>query len=814
MPIFQMLLHDARYGFRQVFRRPGLTLTATLTLALGIGGNSAIFSAIDAVLLRPLSWPDPDRLVSVWEMNRKQGVSRAFPSSANFFDWKEQSHAFEAIAHWRFVYFNLAGDQNLRPERAQGARVSAEFFRLLGARPAWGRDFVQGEEQSGRDDVAILSYGFWQGRFGGRADAIGRSILVDGSAATVVGILPREFRMFRVLNRELDLYMPLALDRSQRSRDDHSLNVYARLRRDAPLSRAQGELDAIAGRLEREFPATNTGWGVQLLPLGEALARRSGPVLVMLLAAVGMVLAIACANVANLLLARANSRRKEIAIRMAAGGSALRIVQQLLAESFWLAAAGGGAGLLLAWWAVSLLNARISYHQLVRIHDFRIDTSVLWFTLAVSLLAGVLFGLAPALRSVQVDVSESLRSASGRTAGRRGGLVVLSEVALTTMLSIGAGAVLKDTLRYIRMNRGLDAHNVLTMQIGLPETKYPEPAQMADFFDRLGRRLRTLPGVEAASVVNYPPAGLIATSVPVEGATNTGGETPVARYWVVGPEYFSAVRLPLLAGRAFEERDRDESRGVAVVSQSFARRFFPGGSAIGKQIRPQFPESNAFWIPYSKKARLTIVGVVSDVNEDGLAEAALPQMYLPYPQNPTRIAHVLVRTSSDPRRIAAAARSEVWSVDRDQPVFDVRTLEDVVSESFSQQQVLGLLLGVFAGVALILAAVGIYGVVAYTTSARTREVGIRVALGAQRRDVMQLVLRQALTPVFGGVALGLGGAAAANRVLAGVLAGTHTFDGFLSAAVGVLLICVAGAAAYGPALRAARTEPLAALRWE
>ena len=817
----ETILQDVRYTLHGFRRTPVFTLTAILTLALAIGGNSAIFSMVRAVLLRPLPWPEPDRLVIVWETNQSHGVTRAFPSSANFYDWKEQNQVFEALANWRVVYFNLSADERAAAERVQGARVAATFLPMLGAQPAMGRGFLAAEEQPGRDRVVILSCGFWQRRFGASRDLLGRQILIDGEPVTVVGILPPEFRMFQVMNRDVDLYMPLSIDRRQLSRQDHSFNVYGRLRPVVSLARAQAEMDAIAQRLEEQFPATNQGWRVKLVPQSEASVANSRPVLLILLAAVGMLLLIACANIANLLLARGISRRKEVTIRLAVGAGRGRIVRQLLTENLLLSLLGGAAGLLLASWIIPLLDMSIPRLGLPRMYDFRIDRVVAGFALVLSAGAGLLFGLAPALQCSRVALSESLKAETGSGKRGRGNLVVFAEVVLTTMLLISAGAALKSALHLVRMNRGLDVHNVMTMQIWLPEAKYPGPPQLAQFFERLLERVRTLPGVLSASVVNYPPLGILGTSVGVEGETPLERwEAPVAQYWVVTPEYFRTVGLPLRGGRLFNEHDNDASHGVVVISERLAERLFPGQDPVGRRLRPLFPanNANAFWIPHATGGPLTIVGMVPDVNSDGLIPSdqprPQPQVYLPYLQNPTRITHLLVRTESNPLSVAGAVRSEVSALDRNQPVFDIRTLDSITEEAFARQEVVGALLGVFASLALFLAAVGIFGVIASTVGARTREFGIRVALGARREDVTRLVIGQALRPILAGVVAGLAGAVAANRMLSSALAGIEAWDSSTAVVACLLLIGVAAAAACVPAHRAAQADPVAALRCE
>jgi putative ABC transport system permease protein len=810
----ETVTQDVRYALRVFRRKPLFALAAILTLALAIGANTAIFSMVRAVLLRPLPWPNPDRLVIVWETNEKQGTTRAHPSSANFFDWRERTNSFDALAHWRFVYFNLSGDARFAAERVQGARVAATFLPLLGAQPVLGRGFFDDEEQPGRDRVAILSHGFWQRRFGGSQDLLGQQIQIDGEPVTVVGILPPGFRM-QVMNGDLDVYMPFAYDRRQLSREDHSLNVYGRLQPTVSLAEAEAEMNSVAEGLEREFPATNRDWRVHLVALQEAAVVNSRPILLMLLVSVGIVLLIACVNIANLMQSRTNPRFCEFAVRVAIGASRGRVIRQLLTESLILGLLGGAAGLLFAGWALPVLKLRISYLGLPRTHEFRIDGIVLGFTFLVSLVAGLLFGVAPALRSARVDAA-TLKSGLTGAARSRGNLLMFTEVVLTTMLLIAGGAVLKGALHLVRMNRGLDVRRVMTMQIWLPEAKYPEPQELTNFFDQLLPRVKALPGVESASVVNYPPLGLLGTSVPVEGSVKVDNqEAPLVHYWIVSPEYFHTVSLSLLRGRLLDEHDSTQASGVVVISERLAEHLFPGEDAVGKQLRPLFPQNtSAFWIPHSQNALLTVVGIVPDVREDGLFSSVQPQMYLAYRQNPTRITHLLVRTAAGPLDVGRAVTSEVSTLDPNQPVFDVRRLESVTEEAFSRQQVVATLLGVFAGLALLLAAVGIYGVVASAVSTRTREMGIRAALGASRRNLVRLIVRGALRPVLPGIGIGVAGALAVNRVLAGFLPDLETWDPSAAAVVFLSMVVVATAAAYVPAFWATKVDPVFALRCE
>ena len=794
------LHHDLRYASRRLLHSPGLTIGVTLTLALGIGGASIVFSLLDAVL-RPPPWPAPDRTVVIWETDREHGIARSFPSPANYADWRRLNTTFESLAHWRFVYFNASGDNRIASERIQGGRVSAEFLPMLGGSLLLGRGFVRDDEQPGRDRVAVLSYEYWQRRFGGRPDILGSSIRLDGQAVSILGVLSREFQMFRVLNRELDVYLPLVLDPARLSRDDHSINVYGRLRPGITLAQAQSEMDAIARRLEQQFPGTNSGRGVQLLPVTRALSERSRPVLFTLLAAVAILLGIACVNTANLLVARSRARQKEIAVRRAIGGSPSRIIRQLLAESLLLALLAGALGLAAAFFAVRILDARIAYTELQRMNPFRVNGAVFGFTCALSSLTALASGLAPALRAVRM----------ARYTGRhtpRGRLALVSEAALTALLLIASATATKHALHLLNLNRGFDPRGVLSMQLWLSR---------ASFSEQVLTSIRNLPGVETVSVVNYPPAGVLETSVPVAASPRASNQdTPVARYWIASPEYLATIRLPFVRGRFFHATDRQGSPGVAVVSESLARRLYPATDALGATVRPIFPQTNAFWIPHAAEAPLKIVGIVKDVDETGLMADTAPQLYLPYEQNPVRITHLLVRARSNPAALALARaiQAEIARIDPDQPVFDIKPLEQVTAEAFGAQRSVGIVLTIFASLALILATVGVYAVVAHNVAARSRELAIRVAVGALPHHVRGLVLRQALIPVLAGLTLGILAALAANKVVVGVVVNAPVWDTPLSVTVCMLVAAIAAAAAYAPTSRAARVDPMLTLRSE
>ncbi len=798
---------DLRYGLRLVRRNPGFAAVAVLTLGLGIGANCAMFSVINVILLRPLPYKNAGRIVALWQNNSKRALGRQLVSVPDYFDWKEQSTAFDGMAAWNFQYFNLTGADE--PERVEGFKVTADYFPILGVDAALGRTFLPEEEQSGRDRVVILSDGLWRRRFGSDPTIVGRSVTIEGEPYTVVGVLPRDFRLFRVLNRELDLFVPHALDRLRADRSDHILFVYAKLRPGLSLSQAQAAMGVISNGIAQHHPDTSAGWGAEVVELHRQWTDSIREGLLLLQAAVGFVLLIACANIANLLLARSAGRQREMAVRTALGAGRFRLARQLLAESLVLGALGGAAGTILAILFTALLN-QLPYSTLNRPEAFRVDAKVLAFGLGMALLSGVAAGLAPALQGSAGNLKpDGLRPSRVRS------LLIVSEVALAVMLLAAAGLLIRSSLLVAGMNRGLNPRNVLTAQIWLPRARYTSGSQVARFWRQAVEKAGALPEVESASAVSFPPLSVLSTDVGirVEGRpAPTPGEEPRVLYWVIGPRYFETVGISL-QGRQFTEQDNDEAHGVVIVSAAMAQRFWPGESPLGKRIQPVFPDANYYWLPKSKNRWLTVVGVAGDVRLDGILRSQ-PQMYLPYAQNPSSIMHLVMRTAGPPLRLAGAVRQEIYSLDKDQPVFDVKSLEDVLAESITRPSFLTRLLAVFAGMALLLAGLGIYGVVAHFVSQRTREIGIRIALGAEPGQVVRFVMGQGLGAVLVGAMVGMAGALAGSRVLRSVLVGVSTTDLATFVGVPAVLILVAAAACYVPAERAAKMEPMAALRTE
>ena len=807
---------DLRYGARMLLRKPGFTVVAVITLALGIGANTAIFTVVNAVLLRSLPYAQPEQLVRIGGTNLQRNKTLGTLSPQDFYDWRDRNTVFESIAAYDSWSPSLTGTGE--PERLAAGRVSSSFFNVLKAEPALGRAFLPSEEQRGNHLVAILSYGLWQRRFGADAGLVGRTIMLNGAAYTVIGVMPKGFEspQFSGIGFEQpELWAPFAPDLSQWSRSGRAVDAaIARLKPGVTTEQAQAEMHLIARQLQQQYPEDNAGEDVTIASLHGQLVGKIRSALMVFLVAVGFVLLIACANVANLLLARAAVRQREMAIRTALGAGRYRIVRQLLTESVLLSVVGGVLGLLLALWATDYLVA-LGSDSIPRLGAITLDMRVLGFTTALTLLTGVAFGLAPALQSSNPDLNETLKE-SGRTStggtGRQRlrSLLVVSEIALSLLLLIGAGLLLKSFLRLQRVDPGFDPHGVLTMSVFLPGTKYPEESQHVAFFDQVQERAASLPGVEAVGMVsNLPVSGNFDTvSFYIEGRPAPAPENvPDLERYTINSDYFRAMGIGLLSGRPFGPEDRAGALPVAIVSETAARRFWPGESPLGKRIRTNNVES-------PENPWRTIVGVVGDVRHYGLDIAPEPQFYLPHRQNPTQFMTLVVRSANNPESQIAPVREQIWAIDKDQPVFGVKTMESFVAESIAPRRFTMLLLSLFAGVALLLAIIGLYGVMSYAVTQRTHEIGVRMALGAQGGDVLKMIVGHAMTLVVVGVVAGLLAAFALTRVIASFLYGVSATDPWTFVGVPLLLCAVAAAASYIPARRATKVDPMVALRYE
>jgi predicted permease len=800
----RQFIQDLKYGLRTMRRGPGFTAVAVLTLALGIGANTAIFSVVNAVLLRPLPYRDPARLVTVLH----DGWKPVAP--ANFLDWREQSRSFESIAAAQSWNLTMTGRD--RPEQLNVLQTSAEMFHVLGVDAALGRTYTAGEDQPGREHVVVISHGFWQRRFGGSPDVIGRQVTLDGEPYTVVGVMPPDFQFAPFWATHAEAWLPLNLGERVTDRRGQSLRVFARLKPGVTREQAQAEMEAINKRLEEQYPRANEGLTVSVDPLHEKVVGKSRPALLVILGAVGFVLLIACANVANLTLAKAASRRKEIAVRIALGAGRWRVIRQLLTESLMLSLAGGGGGLLLAYWSNTAL-ASLGPDTLPRVRTVGLDANVLLFTLGLSVLVGLLFGLAPALRSVSTDLTESLKDrARGSSPDRRQErvrqLLVVGEIAVSLVLLVGGGLMMRSFLRLTSVEPGFDPRGVLTATVPLSGPRYSTDEQRAAFFRQLTTQLSSLPGVKSASAINHIPLGgdVWTYGFTVEGRpAPPDAERPSAVYRVVRPDYFRTMGATLLKGRDFTERDDASSPGVVIVNEALARWQWPGEELLGKRITLNSEGT---------KTR-EVVGVVKDLKQGEWASESKPEMYLPHTQDASpRGMTLVIRASSDLSELGAEVRREVWAIDKDLPVSQVIGMEDVVAESVGQQRFNTLLIGVFAASALILAAVGIYGVMSHTVAQRTHEIGVRMALGARGRDVLGMVIRQGLVLTLFGLAVGLIGALALTRMMNSILYEVSATDPLVFGSVAAALTLSALLACYLPARRATKVDPLEALRYE
>jgi len=816
----ETLVQDLRYSARVLLKSPGFAAVAVIVLALGIGANTAIFSVVNAVLLRPLPYQDPGRLVQVWHVPPQKsfpGITEFSVSAANYLDWRDQNHVFDQLAIYSYADFNLSGKG--QPESVQSGVVSPNFFTVLRVQPLFGRAIAPGEDQLGHANVVVLGHAFWREHFGSDPGIIGQTITLNRQSYTVVGVMPAKFQM----PPSAQIWTPMALtDKEKAVRGEHHYGVIGRLKPGADLQQAQAEMNTISSRLEQEYPTDDKGWGAVVVPLREQLVGSVRPALLVLLGAVAFVLLIACANVANLMLAKTLGRRKEIAIRSALGASRFRVLQQVLSETIVLALLGGVLGLLIAHFGVRLISSFLA-NQLSLSPEINLDGWVLGFTFAVSVLTGVLAGLAPALRLTRTDLNEALKQGLGRTDADAGGkrtrsILVVSEVALSLMLMISAGLLIRSLWMLRNVNPGLDPANVLTMTIGIPvpSTRFPTPLQQSNFFNDVLQRVRALPGVESTGVIDSLPltGGGSIQPIVIEGRpAQQMSDQPEVAVRIISPGYIHALRIPLLRGRDFNDTDAAGRPATILISESMAKRFWPNENPIGKHLTTTFfPDASR-----------EIVGIVGDVKDAGLDVIdPVATLYVPLGQLSTPLLggwtsfpmSLVVRTHSTPSSLTSAVTNVVHQVDSELPLLQILTMEDVIGASLSQQRFNMLLLAVFAGLALLLAAIGIYSVLSYSVKRRVGEIGIRMALGAHVRDVLRLVVIEGMRPTLIGVALGLAGALALGRVLANLIYGVKPTDPITFGAVSILLVGVGLFASLIPAYRATRVDPMKTLRDE
>ncbi len=803
-----MVWQDLRYGARILMKRPGFTLVALLTLALGIGANTAIFSVVNSVLLRPLPFPNADRLMTIWEDHRaRNGPVDEWTSPPGFEDWREQANSFDHVVAFQNWQPTLTGQGE--PERLAGAQVSHDAFAMLGVAPALGRSFRPEEDQRGAESVVIISHGLWRKSFGADPSLVGRRISLNGESRVVIGVMPAGFK-FPII-ADADIWRPIQpVLNSGCQRGCITIRVMARLKPEANEAQARTELNAIAARIEQQFPDTNTKIGATLVPLQEFLV---GPVktqMLALLVAVAFVLLIACANVANLLLARSAVREKEIAIRASLGAGQWRIARQLLSESLLLAVIGGAVGLLLSYWLVYLLVS-FSPQGTPRIDEIGIDWRALGYTMATTVLTGLMFGAAPVWQLFKADLNQSLRDsgkgAQGVRSGRRAlSTLVVAEIALALMLLVGAGLLIRSFIQLQRVDPGFNPRNVLTAVVTLPQAVYPGRDQIAPFYSQLLERVRTLPGVQSAAVVSsLPLAGFDSDAgFVIEGRPEPPpNQRPVAWISSASPGYFGTMGMRLIAGREFTERDNENAPKVVIISEAAARRHFPNGELIGKRIGNGRPDG---W--------REIVGLTADVKHFGLNQDARVSMFFPDRQQPSRRMVIVARTAANPLSLSQALRGAIAAIDKDLAISNISPMDEITTQSIGQERFTLLLLGLFSALALLLATAGIYGVMSYAVAQQTHEIGIRVAIGAQNRDVLRMVITQGMVLVLAGVGIGLASALALTRLIRGLLFNVSATDPVTYVGVAALLALVALLACYVPARRASKLDPMVALRCE
>jgi len=806
------LIQDLRYALRQSRKSPGFAAVAVVTLALGIGANTAIFSVVNAVLLRPLPYKDDDRLVVVLHNGRNP------VAPANFADWQSQNHSFEGMGAAESWSPNLTSTDN--PENLAGLRITSEIFPMLGVQPLLGRLFLPEEQQAGKDQEVVLSYSLWQNHFAGDTNVLGRMVALNGKRYTIVGVMPKEFQFAPFWATEATIWAPLALGDRIDSRSGNSLRVFARLKPGVALEQAQAEIAGIADRLDQQYPGTNRN--VQVVSLREKVVGNIRPALLVLLGAVGFVLLIGCANVAHMFLARSAARQREIAVRAALGAMRWRVLRQYLMESLLIALMGGVCGLLLALWGTRVLIA-LGPEQIPRLATIAVDQYVLLFVLAVSLITGLVFGILPAWKASAANVSEALKegergTSEGIRRNRLRSLLVSSEFAFAVILLAGAGLMIRTFIAVQNIDPGFDPHNVLTMMVRILGTEQATGGHTAPFYQQVLQKVSAIAGVQSASAINHLPLAGDQWGFPfhVQGRpVERPGESPFATFRAVFPGYFRTMSIPVLNGRDINQVDNGSVPDVVIINDYMARRYWPGENPVGKRITFDDPQKNPSWV--------TVVGVVKNTVRSNWVNPAEEELFVPYlqsknylqnPSGPFAYLTLVVRTTGDPASLSTEVQAAVHSIDRNVPISEVQTMEQVVTKATGESRFYLTLLGAFACVALVLAAVGIYGVMSYSVSRRIHEIGIRMALGAQREDVLGLVVWHGVALAVAGIAVGLAGALALTRLMSGLLYGTKPADPATFLVAVLVLGLVAIVSSYIPARRAARVDPMVALRYE
>jgi predicted permease len=812
LPAIETFLQDTRYAFRMLRKNPGFTAVAVLTLALGIGANTAIFSVVYAVLLKPLPYTNPEQLFTAFQANAQQGTAETGCSYLNFEEWRAQNHAFSELAGIVAHQLTLTG--RVEPTVVNTSVVTPEFFALVDVKPLAGRIFFPQDGKQGAPPVALVSEDLWRGRFGADPNIIGTSINLDQRPFTVIGIMPGAFRTPFFTKQEV--WIPLVQDpvfsTFMPNRGLHLLPVIGRLKPGVSVAQAQAEMDAISGRLAAEFPAENNGWTVRLVPLQKEIVGDVRTALLVLLGAVGLVLLIACANIANLLLTRATSRSKEIAVRTALGAGRARIIRQLLSETAVLGLLGGAVGIALAYWGVKALSSLLP-SSLPQMNPIRVDYFVLGFALLLSAIAGLAFGLVPAMFAANADIQNALRegarSGESRNRRRARSFLAVVEISLAMVLLMTAGLLLRSFARLTSVSPGFDAQHIVKADISLPQFQYSTPQQWAAFSEELLARIQSDPGLQDSAVVVPRPIADRNVNLPFDIVGNPPSSASASRtasFVSVSPDYFRVMGIPLLAGRFFNQHDISSAPRVSIISEAMARLYFPNQNPLGKQL--------TFGFPPNGEAMREIVGIVGNVRDVALGQNPGAMMYVPFAQAPFWGANLVVKSTLSTSSVAAAIRQEVQKMDKDVPVTDVAKMPDLIDASVAQPRFRTFLLGLFAGMALVLAATGIFGVISYSVSRRTNEIGIRVALGASRNTILSMILGETLALTFAGLAVGLPCALAASHLVGHMLFDVSANDPATLAAVAFSLAVVAALAGYIPARRAVRVDPMAALRYE